>query len=81
MKWINPLKKFFFHCLAHLDRNFSHESLRWWWGGGVCEKSCLNQNCRKFHEMDKSTKKFFHCLAHLDRKFSLEFEVVVVGGV
>ena len=28
------------------------------WGS---QKSHLNQKCRKFHEMDKSTKKFFHC--------------------
>ena len=26
---------------------------------GGCQKSHLNQKCRKFHEMDKSTKKYF----------------------
>ena len=48
-------------------RKFSHQSLRWWWLGGCVKNHYLNQKCRKFHEMDKSTKKiFFHCLAHLD---------------
>ena len=42
----------------------------------------LNQKCRKFYEMDKSTKKnFFHCLAYLDsQNFLSKFELVVVGG-
>ena len=49
MKYINPLKKkdFFFHCLGC---------------GGGGYKIHLNQNCRKFHEMDKSINLFFHCL-------------------
>ena len=46
-------------------------------GAGVCEKSHLNQKCRKFHEMDKSTKFFFHCLAHLDLE---NFLIKVWGG-
>ena len=38
-----------------------------WGGGGGGQKSHLNQKYRKFHEMDKSTKKiFFHSLANLD---------------
>ena len=48
----------------------------------MCQKSHLNQKCRKFHEMNKSTKKiFFHCLADLDSEnFLSKFEVVVGGG-
>ena len=61
MKLINPLKKIFFHCLAHLDlENFLIKV--WGGGGGMCEKSQLNQKCRKFHEIDKSTKKNFFSL-------------------
>ena len=71
MKWINPLKKFFF-SLANLDleiflskfnvvmaggQKIFCQSLMWWWQGGGGQKSHLNQKCRKFHEMDKSTKK------------------------
>ena len=77
MKWINPLK-IFVHCLTHLA--FENFIVRVWGGGGggVCEKSHLNQKCRKFHEMDKSTKNFFvHCLAHLDLE---NFVVRVWGG-
>ena len=79
MKWINPLKKFFSLFGSFGLRKFSHQSLRWWWGG-VCEKSHLNQKCRKFHEMDKSTKNFFHCLAHLDLK-NWWFEGHVISNV
>ena len=58
MKWINPLKNCF-HCLAHLD--LEKVLIKVWGGGGGggCEKSHLNQKCRKFHEMDKSTKTLF----------------------
>ena len=45
--------------------------------GGLCEKLHLNQNCRKFHDMDKSTKEYFHCLAHLDLE---NFLIKVWGG-
>ena len=56
MKWINPLKK----------KNFFLSKFEVVVEGGG-QKSHLNQKCRKFHEMDKSTKKnFFHCLADLD---------------
>ena len=59
MKWINPLKKFFSLFGPFGLRKFL---IRVWGGGGVCEKSHLNQKCRKFHEMDKSTKKIFFSL-------------------
>ena len=55
---------------------FSHQSLRWGWGG--CEKSHLNQKCRKFHEMDKYTKKiFFTVWTDLDLE---NFLIKVCGG-
>ena len=49
--------------------------------GGGGQKSHLNKKCRKFHEMDKSTKKIFHSLANLDLEIFLsKFEMVVGGG-
>ena len=58
MKWINPLKKkIFFHCFAHLDLENVLSKFEVVVGGGW--KSPLNQKCRKFHEMDKSTKNNF----------------------
>ena len=46
MKCLNPLKKFFFHCLAD-DEGMGGQNVH------------LNQSCRKFDEMPKSTKNFF----------------------
>ena len=47
-----------FHCLANLDlENFLSKFEMVVGGGGGGQKSHLNQKCRKFHEMDKSTKK------------------------
>ena len=70
MKWINPLKNFFSLFGQFWLRKFSCQSLRWWWWG--CQKSHLNQKCRKFHEMDKCTKKIFFTVWPI---FSSEFEV------
>ena len=57
MKCLNPLNNLF-HCLAN--------------GGGVGQNVHLNQCCRKFDEMPKSTKHFFHCLANGGSKCSPE---------
>ena len=59
MKWINPLKKNYFSLFGPFGLRKIFSSKFEVLVGGVCEKSHLNQKCRKFHEMDKSTKKLF----------------------
>ena len=72
-------KKYFFHCLADLDLEIFLSKFEVVVGGG--QKSHLNQKCRKFHEMDQSTKFSFNYLADLDlENFLSKFEVVVGGG-
>ena len=51
--------KIFFHCLADLDLEDFLSKFEVVVVGGGGQKSHLNQKCRKFHEMYKSTKFFF----------------------
>ena len=81
------IKKNFFHCLANLDlKNYLNcladmdlenflSKFEVVMGGG--QKSHLNQKCRKFHEMDKSSKIIFSLFGWLGLR---KFFVKVWGG-